>query len=273
MELRNTVAVVTGAGGGIGRELVRILHERGSRVAAVDLDPDRLAATAEFVDGGDDVATFQVDITDRDAVAALPGRVADALGPPDVVINNAGIIQPFVRFNDLDFDTIDRILAVNLGGTINMVKAFLPGLLERPAAHLVNVASMGSYVPFPGQTAYGVAKAGVKLLTEGLYAECLDTDLAVTCVMPGAINTDITGNSGIDRPGGPDAAEAAQASRMPIQEPSDAAETIVEGMLEDRLHVYVGLDARVLNLVTRVAPRQATHLITSQMGHYLDDPA
>ena len=93
----------------------------------------------------------------------------------DGLINNAGIVQPFVPFADLDQAAIDRVLDVNLMGTINMSRAFMPVLLSRPEAHLANVSSMGGFFPFPGQTLYGASKAGVKLLTEGLYAELLDT--------------------------------------------------------------------------------------------------
>ncbi len=105
-----------------------------------------------------------------------------------------------MKLNDLDYEAIERVLDVNLYGTIHVVKAFLPHLLERPVAHLANVSSMGGFLPVPGQTIYGASKAAVKLMTEGLYAELLETNVAVTFVMPGAVSTDITANSGVDVP-------------------------------------------------------------------------
>ena len=87
---------------------------------------------------------------------------------------------------------IERVLDVNLQGTLNMVTAFLPLLLERPEAHIANVSSMGGFFPFPGQTVYGASKAAVKLLTEGLYAELLDSQVRVSVIMPGAVSTSIS---------------------------------------------------------------------------------
>ncbi|HKJ55454.1 MAG TPA: SDR family NAD(P)-dependent oxidoreductase [Nitriliruptoraceae bacterium] len=268
MQLAGATVVVTGAGGGIGRELVVQAVARGARVAAVDIRQEALDETAAAVADSDRVATFVVDITDRDAVAALPAAVEAALGPTDVLVNNAGIIQPFIRLAELDDETIDRVIDVNLYGPLNMVRAFLPGLLARPAAHVLNVSSMGGFLPVPGQTIYGAAKAGVKLMTEGLYAELLDTQVGVTVVMPGAVATDITGNSGVDVPGG--AGDDEDRPNMPITEPADAAETILDGIEHGKLYVFVGLDARLLNIATRIAPRQATHLIQSQMKRLLD---
>jgi short-subunit dehydrogenase len=89
---------------------------------------------------------------------------------------------------------------VNLYGTIHTAKAFSPRLLGRPTAQVLNVSSMGGFLPVPGQTVYGASKAAVKLLTEGLYAELLETDVRVTLVFPGAVRTEITANSGVEAP-------------------------------------------------------------------------
>ena len=103
----------------------------------------------------------------------------------DGLINNAGIVQPFVPVADLDPAAIRRVIEVNLMGPINMVTAFLPVLLTRPEAHIANVSSMGGFFPFPGQTIYGASKAGVKLLSEGLHLELLDTPVRVSAMVGG----------------------------------------------------------------------------------------
>ena len=213
------------------------------------------------------IAHRGVDITDRAAVEALPDQVADALGDVDGIVNVAGIIQPFVRLADLDYDVIERVMNVNLFGTIHVVKAFLPGLLERPVAHVANVSSMGGFLPVPGQTIYGASKAAVKLMTEGLYAELRETNVAVSLVFPGAVKTEITANSGVATPGGP---AAAQDSKLPMTSVDDAGTMIVDGIEADRFHVYVGKDARVMNLLNRLVPRQSTHLIQRQMKSLLN---
>src|SRR5690606_33929960 len=147
---------------------------------------------------------------------------------------NAGIIQPFVRLNDLTYGAIERVLNVNLYGVIYMTKAFLPHLLKRPIAHIVNVSSMGGFFTFSGQSLYDACKAGVKLLTEGLYAELLETNTRVTIVFPGAIATNIAQNSGI---GAMPSAESAQ--NFPMTSATDAARIIINGMERDQFQVYV----------------------------------
>ena len=265
MRVQNKVVVVTGGGNGIGRQVVLELLRRGAKVAAVDIRRQSLDETAKLAATGDRLATFEVDITDRDAVHALPAAVTEALGEPDAVVNVAGIIQPFVHLNDLAYDDIERVINVNLYGTIHMVKAFLPGLIKRPVAHLANVSSMGGFLPVPGQTIYGATKAAVKLMTEGLYAELMDTNVGVSAIMPGAVSTDITNNSGVEMP----SSETAQESRLPTTSPEDAAKIIIDGIEKDRLHIYVGKDSRVLNLMSRAAPKQSTHLIQRQMKSLL----
>jgi NADP-dependent 3-hydroxy acid dehydrogenase YdfG len=93
-----------------------------------------------------------VNVADRSAVEALPTDIIGRFGSVDCIINNAGIIQPFTKLNDLDYSIIERVFNVNLFGTLFMTKAFLPHLLLRPEAHIVNLSSMGGFLPVPGQT-------------------------------------------------------------------------------------------------------------------------
>lgn len=270
MKLKDKVVVVTGAGSGIGRELVKALLARGSRVAAVDLRPEGLASLAEEVAVGERLSQHTVDIADRDAVFALPDAVLAAHGQVDGVLNNAGIIQPFVKVADLGFDAIERTMNVNFYGTVYLIKAFLPHLLQRPSAHIANVSSMGAFLPVPGQAVYGASKAAVKLMTEGLYAELLDTNVRVTCVMPGAIDTNIAANSGVEIPGG-DAAKAREEAPMKPLPAPEAAQVILDGIEHDAFHVLAGNDAKLMFLASRVSPRRATHFIQRQMKSLLGE--
>jgi NAD(P)-dependent dehydrogenase (short-subunit alcohol dehydrogenase family) len=259
MQAQGRVWVVTGAGSGMGRELVLLLLRRGARVAAVDVRADGLQQTATLAVAGGRLSSHVLDITDRDAVGALPAAVVAAHGAVDGLVNNAGIIQPFVPVADLDYETIQRVLDVNLMGTVHMVKAFLPLLLERPEAHVANVSSMGGFFPFPGQTVYGASKAAVKLLTEGLYAELLDSPVRVTAVMPGAVATGIAEHSGVAAP------ESGEGD-VRITPADKAARIMLAGIEKDRLHVYVGPDARLMSLAIRVAPRPAIRFVKRQMA-------
>jgi short-subunit dehydrogenase len=267
MKVAGKVIVVTGAGNGIGQQVALACIRRGARVAAVDISQEGLDRTVELAAAGDRIATFTVNLTDREAVHALPERITSTLSAPDGVINVAGIIQPFVRIADLDYEAIERVIDVNLYGTIHVVKAFVPVLLERPEAHLCNVSSMGGFLPVPGQAIYGASKAAVRLLTEALYAELLDTQVGVSVVFPGAVSTDISANSGVEVARA--AAEDGEGASFPTTSPEDAATMILDGIEGGKLHILVGKDARMMNLANRVAPRRATHLITSRMKDLL----
>lgn len=264
MRASEKTVAVTGGGNGIGRELVLELLSRGARVAALDISEPGLKETAELAgENSDRLSTHAVDITDREAVDALPSAVIAAHGQVDGLINCAGIIQPFVRFNDLGYEAIERIMNVNLYGTIHTTKAFLPHLLQRPEGHIVNVSSMGGFVPVPGQTMYGATKAAVMLLTEGLHSELADTNVAVTVVFPGAIATNISKNSGVDAPG--EADRDGKASSIRMTEPNVAAQVILGGMEKNAYRVMVGSDAKMMDRLCRLSPLRAATIIYKQM--------
>ncbi|PKQ16432.1 MAG: short-chain dehydrogenase [Actinobacteria bacterium HGW-Actinobacteria-7] len=268
MRASGKTVAVTGGGNGIGRELVLQLLGRGARVAALDISEKGLAETAELADSAKDrLSTHAVNIADREAVGALPAAIVAAHGQVDGLINCAGIIQPFVRFNDLEYDAIERIMNVNLWGTIHTIKAFLPVLLQRPEAHIVNISSMGGLVPVPGQTMYGATKAAVMLLTEGLHSELVDTSVAVTVVFPGAIHTDISKNSGVGGPGGAEA--DASASKIRMTEPDAAARMILDGMEKNAYRVMVGSDVKMMDRLSRLSPLRAATIIYQQMRELL----
>lgn len=188
-----------------------------------------------------------------------------AHGAVDGLINNAGIIQPFARLDALDYRDMERVVNVNLWGTINTIKAFLPHLLKPPVAHVANTSSMGGFVPVPGQTVYGATKAAVKLLTEGLYAELLDTNVGVSVVMPGAVATEISANSGVAVPG----TATIDASEIRTTTPEEAARIILDGIEADELYIHVGRDSKAMSLFTRLAPKRATHMIQKRMKDLL----
>lgn len=272
MKVAGTTVAVTGGGNGIGRELVLALLERGARVAALDLSAAGLARTAELAGGNAArLSTHAVDITDRSAVQALPAVIVAAHGQVDGVINCAGIIQPFVKLADLDYAQIERVMDVNFWGLTYVTKTFLPHLLQRPVAHIVNVSSMGGFLPVPGQTAYGASKAAVKLLTEGLHSELVGTSVAVTVVFPGAIGTQITTNSGVAAPGHMTPEQQAEAAKKHrTLPPAEAARIILDAMERDAYRVTVGRDATMLDRLARLSPRRAAALIQKNMRSLLE---
>jgi short-subunit dehydrogenase len=266
MNVNGKIIAVTGGGNGIGRELVLQLLSRGAQVAAVDIKKEALDETAKLAgDRNAQLSTHVVDITGRDAVQKLPEQIIARHGAIDGLINCAGIIQPFVRLKELNFDAIERVMNVNFYGTLFMVKAFLPPLLARPEAHIVNVSSMGGFLPVPGQTVYGASKAAVKLLTEGLHSELLDTNVRVTVVFPGAIGTNIAANSGV----GLGTQTDAEQSSFKTLAPAKAAQIILDGMEKNRYRILVGQDAAFMDFLCRLSPERAARFIYNQMKSLL----
>lgn len=263
MEILGKVFVVTGGGNGIGREVVLNLLSKGGKVAAVDLSEERLAETVRLAGtNAPHLTTHVVNVTDKAAVRGLPDAVVEAHGAVDGLLNVAGIIQRFVPFADLAEEDIERVLNVNFWGVVNMLKAFLPHLLARPKAAIVNVSSMGAFIPVPGQTIYGASKAAVKLLTEGLHAELRGSNVRVTVVFPGGVATSITENSGVSAP----AVAGADAGKMKLTQPHEAAQVIVTAMEKGSYRATIGQDARMMDWATRLVPERAMTMIADQMA-------
>lgn len=266
VKLENKIVLVTGAGSGIGRELALLLLSKGNQVAGVDLNADALSETSRLAGSRSaGFAQFVVDITDRIAVATLPGQVIERFNGIDCVINNAGIIQPFRRVNALDMAVIERVLNVNLFGTLHIVKAFLPHLLQRREAHIVNVSSMGGLIPVPGQTIYCAAKAAVKLLTEGLASELMGTKVRATVVFPGAVATNILENSDLRQP----AVAKPESGRMKPLQANEAAAIIVRGMERNADRIFVGSDVKLMDKLYRLNPTFAARMIAKKMSSLL----
>lgn len=238
------------------------LLRKGASVAAVDMNAATLHETCGLAgDYKDKISNHVVNVADRRAVDSLPAKVIEAHGTVDGIINNAGIIQPFVTINNLEYDDIEKVLNYNLYGQINMIKAFLPQLLERPEAHIVNISSMGGFFPFPGQTLYGASKAAVKIFSEGLYAELIDTNIGVTVVFPGAVDTNIAQNSGVSME---IEGNGNSGSFSPLQ-PEIVADQILNGMESNKFQFIVGEDANMMNILYRINPRWATRFMANQM--------
>ena len=260
MEIKNKVFVVTGAGSGMGRQLALQLAQKGAHLALADVNENGLNETKHLAKNAK-VSIHVLDITNRDVVGKFPAEVIQEHGQIDGLINNAGIIQPFVDVNDLSFEVIDRIMNVNFNGMVNMTKAFLPHLLKRPVAHIANVSSMGGFIPFPGQTLYSASKAAVKIFTEGLYSELKDTNVGVTVIHPGAVNTNIMTNSGLEAP-----KATTDASAMKMLEADEAAAIMIDAIERNKFRVLVGKDARMLDVFYRFSPKRAVDMIVKKMS-------
>lgn len=266
MKVNGKTIVVTGAAGGVGRELVFQLLEKGATVAAVDISQERLDETAKLANSKN-LSVHVCDLSKLESVTNLYNEVLKKHKSIDGIINNAGIIQPFIKVNELTYDKIELVMNVNFYGTLYMVKAFLPHLLKRPEAHILNVSSMGGFFPVPGQAIYGASKAAVKLMTEGLYAELMNTNVHVTLVFPGAIETDIAKNSNVDMGG---ASEQTEKPKMKMLKASEAADIIITGMEKNKFQVFAGKDSKMMNMIYKFNPKAAPKIMYKALKDRLE---
>lgn len=266
MKVAGKTIIVTGGADGMGKELVKALLKKGAKVIALDLNEINLSKLkSELKNHSSSLITHVLNVADREAVFALANELKEQNQVVDGIINNAGIIQPFVKINQLEFAAIERVMNVNFYGTLNLVKAFLPLLLQRPEGHIVNISSMGGFLPVPGQSVYGASKAAVKLLTEALYAELLNTKVQVSIVFPGAVATHITENSGVAVPQMKGNAEQ-KYKALPAEK---AAEIIISGMEKNKMRIFVGSDSSFMDFLYRLAPGFATRFISKKMKELL----
>lgn len=264
MKLTGKTTLLTGAGNGIGRALALEIIQSGGRVIGCDIRQDGLEETRELL-SPDLRAHFQtqpLDVTDREAILVLAARLD---GQVDCLINCAGMIQPFVRLADLDDAAMERVFNVNWFGTLNMVRAFLPQLVAKPEAQLVNFGSMSSIAPLPGQAIYGASKAAIKQLTESLYAEYLDAAFQVTLILPGAVATNISSNSGIEMP----RRSGGEGRPSDVAGVEDAARTIMAGIEAGEYRVLVDKMVIDVDELYRRGPQEAVETIARNFGGLL----
>jgi NAD(P)-dependent dehydrogenase (short-subunit alcohol dehydrogenase family) len=259
------VTVVTGAGSGIGRQLAFELARRGARLAVSDVDDLGLGETADRVKAlGADVHAAHLDVTDRPAVEAYAATVAGHFGVVHQVYNNAGVAGSGRTVLDSDWSAYERTLAIDLFGVIHGTKAFLPHLIASGDGHVVNVSSLNGIMGQGRMTAYCTSKFGVRGFTESLRAELLAAGhpVQVSVVHPGGVRTNIaTAALEHARDQGQELTAAEEARHRRYNEkllrmpPEQAARIVVDGVEAGRPRILVGTDAKVVDLLVRLAPR------------------
>lgn len=256
MIVKDKVALITGAGSGIGRAIARSLAGRGCHLALIDIDAGGLAETAEQVrETSVRVSTHVLDVTDRDAVQSLRKQALALHSAVDILVNNAGVAAGGT-FAVLSEEHFDRVMNVNFQAVVQMTRTFLPHLQNRPEALIVNISSIYGIISPPEQTAYSASKFAVRGFSNALRFELERTNVSVCVVHPGGVSTNIVRNAtspeGIPEPLlRKKRATQQKFLKMP---PARAGEIIVRGIEKGKARILVGSDAKMAAFLERLLP-------------------
>ncbi len=196
IRLDGQVALVTGAGRGLGRAMTLALSAAGAAVAVCARSADQVHETLALVeDSGGRVLAAVADVSDRHAVERMVERITRELGPVDLLVNNAGVSGRIGPLAGADPDDWWRVLEINLRGPLYCSRAVLPAMIARGRGRIVNVSSDAGFQAFPMVSAYAVSKAALYRLTENLAAETADQGVHVFAIYPGLVYTDMVENA------------------------------------------------------------------------------
>jgi len=268
---KNKVAVITGAGSGMGRYLAILLAKDGADVCICDVNEKTLSETLAMLRKFNvSVSSHILDVSDKKAIEALPQKVIDQHGKVDLVFNNAGVTAGS-HFQDMKEENWDWVMGINFNGVINSTRAFIPHLVNNAEAAIVNTSSIFGIVAVPGQTAYHATKFAVRGFTESLALEMKQTNpnLQIHCVYPGHIGTNIaatarmsdedfkdneTRSSIFSRNAPKTQQEMGELFKEGGMHPSKAAKIILNGVKKNKTKIFIGLDAKLLDLSQRLFP-------------------
>ena len=262
-DFANAVVVITGAGSGIGRALAKEFAAGGAELALADVNAASVEETRSLL-GNAKAGTYVCDVGDAAAVEAFARKVRQDFGRATIVVNNAGVAL-YGNFEQLTVAEFEWLFRVNFWGVIHGCKFFLPLLREQKQARLVNISSVFGLIAPPGQTAYGASKYAVRGFSESLREELRGSGIAVTCVHPAGIRTNIA-NSGragaaTDPQGQAEAKELF--NRVAVITPEEAARTIVQGIARNKDRVLIGADAYRMDRMARLFPTRAARMFAS----------
>lgn len=271
--LNGKVAVITGAGSGMGKELAIQLAAKGAKVALNDWNGENLQATVDIVKkNGGTVIAKRYDVANRAAVYAFKEEVLSEFGQVDIVINNAGIALPSYTVEEVDYDEFEKLMNINFWGVVYGTKAYLPHLQTRPEAVVANTSSIFGIMGFPTQGPYCAAKFAVKGFTESLRLELAkeESKVRTLSIHPGRIFTNIVRN--VDhKEGTVTEAEKAEMAKQFDEggdgtTAADAAKQIIQSIQKQKVRLLIGSDARFIDKLVRLMPTKYANMVLKRLG-------
>lgn len=261
INFNNKVAVITGAGGGIGQALALVLAKKGCHLALADISQENLDASKKAAAAFNvKITTHVCDVSDSQAYQLFVEDVIAQHGRVNLLINNAGITMQR-SFENHRLEHWQLTIGVNLWGVIHGCHYFLPYLKAADEAHIINLSSMAAFIGLPNQAGYCATKSAVRALSETLNMELAADNIAVTSVHPGAIATNMIRNT-LDKADNPKQAlknlEMAEKIAMPVEQ---AAEKIIHAAEKRKLRLRIGKDAVLLDIFKRLMPITMQKLI------------
>ena len=254
--LSSGVAVVTGAGSGIGRALAQQLAAAGSALALADIDEGGLQQTAQSLARTRAIVTTHViDVAKEENVKSFAAEVQARHGRATLLINNAGT-SLHGDFDEISLDDFRWLMDINFWGTVYGVRYFLPLLKREQRAHIVNLSSVFGMIAPAGQVAYAASKFAVRGFTEALRHEVEGSNLCVSCVHPGGIRTPIARHSrlGAAAPAGKREENVERFERLARTPPEKAAAVILRGVERHSPRILIGTDAYQIDFLQRLRP-------------------
>lgn len=194
MKLDGRVAVITGAGSGMGRAMAREFYDNGACVVAVDVRPEAAQETATLIDDAERVLAVAADVSQRADVEAAVEQARERFGRLDVLCNNAGVLDDYTPAHETSDELWNRVIGVNLTGAFLFARAVVPTMLAQGKGAIVNTASISSFVAGGGGAAYTASKHGVLGLTRQLAFDYGQRGVRANAICPGAIHTGMTGH-------------------------------------------------------------------------------
>ena len=254
--LSGGVAVVTGAGSGIGRALAQQLAGSGSALALADVDEAGLSQTVQSLGSKNaSITTHVMDVADEASVDAFAEDVGRRHGRVTLLINNAGVAL-HGKFEEISLDDFRWLMNINFWGTVYGVKYFLPMLKREQRSHLVNISSVFGIIAPPGQPAYSASKFAVRGFTECLRHELAGSAVCVSCVHPGGIRTAIASRARLGAGASAPKREKTIASfaKLARTSPEAAAARILRGVERREPRILIGSDAYQIDILQRLRP-------------------